>query len=103
VSQEELTTYRVSLIDPNAPVVNGRYRATQSGFGLLTRGYIAFTSSHEHNVNNGHKTPLAEHFERPVSESSAKMTLPLTYNVVRLFKLIHLSAIERAQCQRIGR
>ena len=37
--------------------------------------------------------PLAEHFERP--ESSAKMTLPLTYNVVRLFKLIHLSAIER--------
>src|SRR5216683_1360616 len=41
-------------IDPNAPVVNGRYRATQSGFGLLTRGYIAFTSSHKHNVNNGH-------------------------------------------------
>ena len=34
--------------------------------------------------------PLAEHFERPVSESSAKMTLPLTYNLVRLF------AIERA-------
>jgi hypothetical protein len=43
-----------SGLDPNAPVVNGRYRATQSGFGLLTRGYIAFTSSHEHNVNNGH-------------------------------------------------
>jgi len=41
--------------------------------------------------------PLAEHFERPVSESSAKMTLPLTYNVVRLFKRIHLSAIERAR------
>jgi hypothetical protein len=41
--------------------------------------------------------PLAEHFERPVSESSAKMTLPLTYNVVRLFKLIYLSAIERAR------
>jgi hypothetical protein len=81
-------------VDPNAPVVNGRSRATQSGFGLLTRGYIAFTSSHEHNVNNGH---TAEHFERPVSESSAKMTLPLTYNVVRLLKLIHLSAIERAR------
>jgi hypothetical protein len=41
--------------------------------------------------------PLAEHFERPVSESSAKMTLPLTYHVVRLFKLIHLGAIERAR------
>ena len=41
--------------------------------------------------------PLVEHFERPVSESSAKMTLPLTYNVVRLFKLTHLSAIERAR------
>ena len=41
-------------------------------------------------------TPI-KHFERPVSESSAKMTLPLTYNVVRLFKLIHLSAIERAR------
>jgi hypothetical protein len=79
-------------------VVNGRFRATQSGFGLLTRGYIAFTSSHEHNVNNGHTDePLAAHFERPVSKSSAKMTLPLTYNVVRLFKLIHLSAIERAR------
>jgi hypothetical protein len=25
------------------------------------------------------------------------MTLPLTYNVVHLFKLIHLSAIERAR------
>jgi hypothetical protein len=25
------------------------------------------------------------------------MTLPLTYNVVRLLKLIHLSAIERAR------
>jgi hypothetical protein len=25
---------------------------------------------------------------------SGEMTLPLTYNVVRLFKLIHLSAIE---------
>ena len=25
------------------------------------------------------------------------MTLPLTYNVVRLFKLIYLSAIERAR------
>ncbi len=25
------------------------------------------------------------------------MTLPLTYNVLRLFKLIHLSAIERAR------
>jgi len=25
------------------------------------------------------------------------MTLPLMYNVVRLFKLIHLSAIERAR------
>jgi len=25
------------------------------------------------------------------------MTLPLTYNIVRLFKLIHLSAIERAR------
>jgi hypothetical protein len=86
------------VTDPNAPVVNGRYRATQSGFGLLTRGYIAFTSSHEHNVNNGHtRKPLAEHFERPVSESSAKMRLPLTYNVVRLFKLIHLSTIERAR------
>jgi hypothetical protein len=45
---------RMRTLDPNAPVVNGRYRATQSGFGLLTRGYIAFTSSHEHNVNNGH-------------------------------------------------
>ena len=41
--------------------------------------------------------PLAEHCERPVSESSAKMTLPLTYNVVRLFNLIHLSAIERTR------
>jgi len=52
----------------------------------------------EHNVNNGHtKRPLAEHFERSVSESSAKMTLPLTYNVVHLFKLIHLSAIEEAR------
>jgi hypothetical protein len=28
-------------------------------------------------------------------ESSAKTTLSLTYNVVRLFKLIHLSAIGR--------
>jgi hypothetical protein len=25
------------------------------------------------------------------------MTLPLTYNVVRLFKLIHLGVIERAR------
>jgi hypothetical protein len=25
------------------------------------------------------------------------MTLPLTYNIVRLFKLIHLRAIERAR------
>jgi hypothetical protein len=25
------------------------------------------------------------------------MTLPLTYNVVRLFKLIHLSTIEKAR------
>jgi hypothetical protein len=25
------------------------------------------------------------------------MTLPLSYNVVRLFKLIHLSTIERAR------
>ena len=25
------------------------------------------------------------------------MTLPLTYSVVRLFKLIHLSAIQRAR------
>jgi hypothetical protein len=41
--------------------------------------------------------PLAEHFERPVSDFSAKMTLPLTYNVARLFKLIRLSAIERAR------
>jgi hypothetical protein len=40
--------------------------------------------------------PLAEHFERPVSESSAKMALPLMYNVVRVFKLIDLSVIERA-------
>jgi hypothetical protein len=39
--------------------------------------------------------PLAEHFERPVPESSAKMSLPLMYDVVRPFKLIHLSAIER--------
>jgi hypothetical protein len=52
----------------------------------------------EHNVNmDTQDEPLAEHFERPVSESSAKMTLPLTYNVVRPFKLIHLSAIERAR------
>jgi hypothetical protein len=45
--------------------------------------------------------PLAEHFEttcvRVVSESSAKMTLPLTYNPVRLFQLIQLIAIERAR------
>jgi hypothetical protein len=42
--------------------------------------------------------PLAEHFERPVSESSQrKMTLPLTYNVVRVFKLIQLGVIERGR------
>ena len=52
----------------------------------------------EHNVNmDTQDEPLAEHFERSVSESSAKMSLPLTYNVMRLFKLIHLSAIERAR------
>jgi hypothetical protein len=31
------------------------------------------------------------------SPQYAKMTLSLTHNVVRLFKLIHLSAIERAR------
>jgi hypothetical protein len=40
--------------------------------------------------------PLAEYLERPVSESSAKMTLPLLYHVVRLSRLIHLST-ERAR------
>ena len=40
--------------------------------------------------------PLAEHFERPVSESRQRKW-PLTYNVVRLFKLIHLGVIERAR------
>jgi hypothetical protein len=50
--------------------------------------------------------PLAEDFELPVSESSAKMTLPLTYNVVRLFKLIHFKRHREGPhdlCLRIGR
>jgi hypothetical protein len=52
----------------------------------------------EHNVNNGHiRRTVSRACRRPVSESSAEMTLPLTYNVVHLFKLIHLSAIERAR------
>src|SRR5882762_4583027 len=46
-------------------------------------GHIIYSMviQREHNVNNGHtqNEPLAEHFERSVSESSAKMTLPLTY------------------------
>jgi hypothetical protein len=40
------------LLDPNASVVNGRYRATQSDVGLLARELLVIVSAEAENPRN---------------------------------------------------